>query len=277
MKYDMDGEHDVDQNWIQQVRSDSNVKVLPRFQLRNWSGDDLRAFIANKQESQQLALEIDEQVKKYNFDGVVLECGFPAFFQIFIKELSTVLHQQGRQLIIVLPSILVEEHKKYMNDEIFASMAKYVDRFSLMTYDYSSHVLNGGPASPIEWMMDNIDYLTTAENRHQLLVGLNLYATSYLQTRSPEPLVMKTVLEKLVEQQELDDLVNEGNQEELNWDKESQEAWFVEKDEDGIKQGTIWLPTLRSIRNRLRMAEDYGVGVSLWEVGQGLDYFYDLF
>lgn len=115
---------------------------------------------------------------------------------------------------------------------------------------------NGGPASPIEWIMDNIEYLAPeSEERSKLLIGFNMYAMSYLPTRAPEPLVMKTVVEKLRDQpkermldDELfdDDVQDEDNSTEvLNWDSASQEAWFVDIDEEGIRQGTIWLPTLR--------------------------------
>jgi spore germination protein YaaH len=112
---------------------------------------------------------------------------------------------------------------------------------------------NGGPASPMEWIMDNIEYLTNAENRHKLLLGFNMYAMSYLPTRAPEPLVLKTVVEKLayqpkeIDDELMDDLDDENDDEgeELNWDTESQEAWFVDIDEDGIRQGTVWMPTLR--------------------------------
>lgn len=115
---------------------------------------------------------------------------------------------------------------------------------------------NGGPASPIEWIMDNIEYLAPeSEERSKLLIGFNMYAMSYLPTRAPEPLVMKTVVEKLRDQpkerildDELfdDDVQDEDNSTEvLNWDSASQEAWFVDIDEEGIRQGTVWLPTLR--------------------------------
>ncbi|KAI8367880.1 glycoside hydrolase superfamily [Choanephora cucurbitarum] len=282
MQFDMDGEHDVDQTWMNDVRdiSTGKGKVLPRFQFRGWTGDDLKQFISSAEESKKLAEEIYAQVTKYKFDGIVIECGFPGFFQLFLNEISYLLHRDHRLLIVVLPSFVTPEHKQFLKPEIVNSLARFVDRFSMMTYDYSTHDPQGGPSAPIEWIMENIEHVApTEEKRSKFLIGMNMYAMSYLQTRTPEPLVMKTVIEKLADQPvEVDDELfdeteSDDSTEELNWDKDSQEAWFVDIDEDGTRQGTIWVPTLRSIKSRVRLAEDYGVGLALWEVGQGLDYF----
>jgi chitinase domain-containing protein 1 len=60
----------------------------------------------------------------------------------------------------------------------------------------------------------------------------------------------------------------------LQWDDKSSEHFFIYLDE-GVRHA-VFYPTLMSLSVRLEEAQDWGIGLSIWEIGQGLDYFFDV-
>ncbi|SAM01246.1 hypothetical protein [Absidia glauca] len=272
------GEHDVDQSWIDQVRGHSMDtgdvvgQIVPRFQFQAWQVNDYQHFLNDPQEQKLLTEMIMDQVRKYRFDGIVIESAYPMALGSYLKSLADELHGIDKKLILVLPP-LRQGFQPMVTADAYAALATFVDRFSLMTYDYSSYLPEGGPNAPTDWISDNIEQLTTKHNRHQLLVGINLYAMSYSPSRPPQPLIMQQVLDKLATTRDSLDDIDDQAIVSIEWDKGAEEHWFEDYDEDGVMEGTIWMPTIKSLQRRLHLAEDYQVGLSLWEVGQGLDYF----
>lgn len=98
--------------------------------------------------------------------------------------------------------------------------------------------------------------------RPKLLMGLNMYGNDYTPSGGG-PIIGSQYVEIL-----------ERFKPRFIWDKQSSEHYFEYK--GGPGRNRVFFPTLASIKARIDTLDRLGVGVSLWELGQGLDYFYDL-
>lgn len=67
----------------------------------------------------------------------------------------------------------------------------------------------------------------------------------------------------------------EKHRPELQWDKNSGEHFFFYTDNKDIRHA-VFYPSSKSISLRSEEARSRGCGISIWEIGQGLDYFFYL-
>jgi len=278
------GNESVDAEWVSAIRAASPAtKIVPRVILE-MSDKEYSKLFGSDVEPQRLINLLTEEVAKQGFEGFVLEMN-DAWIKIqeikpklrvrvnkFVANFSKALHamQPPRELILVVPP---NSGPTLFNHHDFLSLHAHVDKFSLMTYDFSSNQQKAGPNAPLQWMEAAIRVLVGEEMigitdvPKKVLLGLNLFGYDFSRT-SGRPIFGKEYIKIL-----------KGTKPPLQWDPQSHEHGFQYQafDPSGSKDDhVVWYPSLQSIQDRIDLARRFGCGLSVWELGQGLDYFYDL-
>ncbi|KAH9308819.1 hypothetical protein KI387_036730, partial [Taxus chinensis] len=291
------GRHDADQQWITEVRKDGHPLILPRFILEASPIE----FLTKKRQRKQVIDLIVSECKNMGFDGVVLEAWSvwaaygilkdPRLRQMalqFLEELGSMLHTTkladlagNLQLVFVIspPNSIQSDLDMITTDDI-ARLSDYVDGFSLMTYDFSS-AYRPGPNAPLDWVRACLQFLlpdsvvkqqingkmdiqTTKDKlAGKILMGINFYGNDYVLPKGGGPILGHQYL-----------LLLRAHRPKLYWDKQSMEHYFDYKEQ--LKNHKVFYPSLESISVRLEEAKAWRVGLSIWEIGQGLDYFFDI-
>ncbi|KAK7332756.1 hypothetical protein VNO80_29511 [Phaseolus coccineus] len=286
----LEGRHNADRGWISELRKTGEALILPRVVL-----EASPAVLLGKEKQRNKAINlIVTECKEMGYDGLVLESWsrWAAYGILhdpnmrnlalqFVKQLGDALHSIGSekisgqklQLVYVIgppSSEKLQEHDFGPKD--LETLSAAVDGFSLMTYDFSSPH-NPGPNAPLKWIQIVLKLLLgTSGNRAQslapkILVGINFYGNDFSLSRGAGgggAIIGRDYLALL-----------EKHRPELQWDKNSGEHFFFYNDDKDIKHA-VFYPSLKSISLRLEEARSWGCGISIWEIGQGLDYFFDL-
>ena len=266
------GDHDIDQNWMKKVKSNGHTKIFPRVLLQGWR-------VSQYEELSELGETLDELAVKYDFDGFVLEAGWkeylfqtqdPEKLKTLSKSLIKLSKNTDSELILVIPPFHANGFQ-FFNSNHFKQLKDYFLAFSLMTYDYPgdpSHAdkenPNVHPNSPIDWVRKNVEALDpNGEDREQILTGFNFYGRHYPVAEGDNAIVSGNY-EEMLEKAE--------GKIQLKWLKEYAE--YATMMPDGK---VLMFPSTKSIENRIELVKQLGAGISIWEIGQGLNQFLSSF
>ncbi|KAG8056165.1 hypothetical protein GUJ93_ZPchr0001g29398 [Zizania palustris] len=286
----LEGNHNFDARWVFELQSNGSL-VLPRVVLEAFPG----AVLLNKKLRDKAIDLIVSECRDKGYDGVVLESWSRwAVYGVlddqelrnmalqFVKLLGRAMHLTSSnlsthhhlKLIYVIPAPRMKELKDQdFGPEDLLQLADSVDGFSLMTYDFSGPQ-NPGPSAPLSWIEHSLKTLLAAKgsaassshgHSHMIFLGINFYGNDFLLSKgSGANAITGTDFIHFLEK------YNPS----LQWDEKSSEHYFIYSDEGS--RHAVFYPTLMSLSVRLGEAQDWGTGISIWEIGQGLDYFFDV-
>ena len=276
-RFVIEGQHDVDQGWLKEVRTPSPAtgrvaKIVPRVIVEGLMISDFaELFDPSSPRQREMLISLVQLCQHHNFDGIVLELW--SRLQItpevrkpltqLITTLGTGLHAAGKDLILVVPP-----HVESFGPQDFQNLAGAVDYFSINTYDYSAGS-TAGPNAPYTWVKGYLSKVLSgatgsAARPEQLLLGLNFYGNSY-SPAGAHPILGHEFVRVLEEAR---------SHVELKWNAKAREHVLRSTSPD--MKVAVYYPTARSIQERVALASELGVGICIWEIGQGLDHFYNV-
>ncbi|XP_014236293.1 chitinase domain-containing protein 1 [Trichogramma pretiosum] len=267
--------HDMDKKWLKSMQ-DANtkkhsVKILPRILFDRWTSDHVEEIFHDLQKRHRFIDMLISLAETNSFDGYVLEIWNQflmagvrkSILTALITSIADGLRENDLDTILAIPAQRKMENELFTKED-FEELSPHIRYFSVMTYDFSS-VHRPGPNAPVDWIRNCIKALVPKTNdvrRAQILMGLNFYGYHYTPSGGG-PIVGSQYLELL-----------EKHKGKLQWDDESEEHFFEVKAKDN--PGYVFFPTLYSLMSRLELAVEMKVGIAIWELGQGLNYFMDI-
>ncbi|KRX95564.1 Chitinase domain-containing protein 1, partial [Trichinella pseudospiralis] len=273
------GSHDIDQKWISEVRSNNSaVKVVPRFLLQ-YKDKVTAEYLLSSELFQNICFRnVVEFIQRNGFEGAVLEVisqtvpiltdqktqivDLAPLLQMIIN-FAEYLRRQKKIVILVVPACTADaDQPSLFNESHMQKLSPFIDYVSVMTYDYNRFGKVGINIAPLSWIERCIVMLINSNNNtaEKILMGINFYGYEFdYKVGELEPVIGSRYVEAV-----------KSEKPKFVWDNMTNEHFAV------FKWKVINFPNLKVIKAKLNLAIRLNVGVAIWDIGQGLDHFYEL-
>lgn len=287
----LSGQDAINQGWLKDIRSSGQTKIVPRFEVKFAAKADVEAILFfPRKEADKIVASIVKEVETSGYDGATLEVIYTAQMTSLIKKLGNALHQKGKEMVLVIPAHHDARQPSPFSHDNLQQLQDHVDLFSLNAYDHASSLGQEAGNAPIDWTIDILDALFGVPDqdkddpwndlaaidtrskedssrqlsiRSKVLLGINFYG----HTLTKDSVLNTITASEYTSLLEFSLITLPMH---VTWDAQKAEHRL------DAKLWSIWYPTLLSLLYRVDLAREYGIGLSIWDAGQGLDHFWDV-
>ncbi|KAJ9473400.1 Chitinase domain-containing protein 1 [Diplonema papillatum] len=290
-----------DKAWVNALQK-QGTKVIPVFAFYNWPRKTMGQFFLSEDSGTVQHQVVQDMIKtciRYDCDGLVLEWGKVPVKEYY-AELSAWLRRiQGSMTKFFSKPfelmLSVHPDPTFFGKGEFEALAPVIDKFILHTYNFTSAALSSGPNCPMSWMREMLkawQLLKRTDTDDKVIVTLPFFGREYVDgaavdldtydVASGDPTDAsgaRTRWDVTGEQyiRTLEASENDSSYHlEHHWNDKYKEHHAEYVAPDGSKR-IVYYPSLKALKERIDLlSATRATGLGVWNLGTGLDYFYDL-
>eukprot|EP01016_Furgasonia_blochmanni_P048079 TRINITY_DN7123_c0_g1_i1.p1 TRINITY_DN7123_c0_g1~~TRINITY_DN7123_c0_g1_i1.p1 ORF type:complete len:401 (-),score=88.59 TRINITY_DN7123_c0_g1_i1:261-1334(-) len=275
---EIEGDHNVDKKYIADLKATNpDIKLIPRIYLP--ADKEINQEIVRDHTLKEMLVKGAGQiVQRFDFDGILFDSPFIMYIGMMgqglfelLESMSTEIREnQGK---IFMLSLLWNYKNIKGTPSYLPKLLRISDKLLLCMYDYAGRMEYELPISPFSWVSENLQFvlgdlgLDSQYVAERLLMGVPFYGYTYNKEDGQKDAIVNMKYMQVLKYYKP----------EIKWNRSLKECIIeIDRPKENVYM-KIYYPCLKFLIERMRLFEENEVGMFIWEGGQGLDYFYELF
>jgi spore germination protein len=224
-----------------------HIKIIPMI-TNNFNGSEISSIINNKILRKTHINRIVHEVQANHYDGIELDYeGLLApdrhSFNVFVKELASLLHRRNKILAVTLMAKTSEPGENSTGKaQDWNVLSHYADRMRIMAYDKHWKTSGPGPIAPYSWVKQVVKLAAKEMPGNKIVLGIGTYGYHWGGGRASA--------------------VDFQNIKRSNYSRDPSSKELHTSDR------LTWLQDSGSLKIKVKLVKDYKLrGISLWRLG----------